>query len=268
MSENEFDYKEYSLKKLEGWVHNAISCSDATPQEIYDTIRKIVDEEYHSYKHRTGRCYELLALLNGNGNFKLSEVLAEREYYEGKEDSNKFVSCDKDDSSSECQKALNDFWEEHYYPEEAKDNGMRPWGHSDMEYLVANSNQYRTYTIDELKSIWGTDNSQYTEEELNAMCDKAESDEKAKSHNCPPTELTYEDAIAAGWTMTDDGFWFPPQKEDKVVKWQLPVEVDGLSGECYTYLPDDLLEAANLKEGDEVEWVDMGDFFILKKIIK
>jgi hypothetical protein len=49
------------------------------------------------------------------------------------------------------------------------------------------------------------------------------------------------------------------RKEDKVVKWQLPVEVDGLTGECYINLPDDLLEAANLKEGDAVEWVDNGD---------
>ena len=47
--------------------------------------------------------------------------------------------------------------------------------------------------------------------------------------------------------------------EDKVVKWQLPIEMDGLSGECYVQFPDDLLEAANLKEGDIVEWVDNGD---------
>lgn len=45
-------------------------------------------------------------------------------------------------------------------------------------------------------------------------------------------------------------------KEDKVVKWQLPVDFDGLSGEYYVNFPDDLLEAAGLKEGDTVEWVD------------
>jgi len=56
-------------------------------------------------------------------------------------------------------------------------------------------------------------------------------------------------------------------KEDKVVKWQLPVQVDGLTGDCYINLPDDLLEAANLKEGDQVQWIDRGDgSFEMRKI--
>jgi hypothetical protein len=69
----------------------------------------------------------------------------------------------------------------------------------------------------------------YTEEELNAMCDEA--------------------------------------SKDKVVKWQLPIEMDGLTGECYVQFPDDLLEAANLKEGETVEWIDRGDgSFELRKV--
>ena len=56
--------------------------------------------------------------------------------------------------------------------------------------------------------------------------------------------------------------------EDKVVKWQLPIEMDGLTGECYVQFPDDLLEAANLKEGDMVEWIPNGsDSYLLKKVI-
>jgi len=150
------DYKKYSLGKLEEWVHDTLSCAEATPQEIYDVIKKVVEENYYIYKDHASRCYELLALLNGNGKGHLS--------------------CDKDDPSPECQKSWNDFWEEHYYPEEFK---------------------------------------------------------------------------------------------DKVTKWQLPVEVDGLSGECYVNFPDDLLEAANLKEGDMVEWFDNGDgSYILKKCKK
>jgi hypothetical protein len=58
--------------------------------------------------------------------------------------------------------------------------------------------------------------------------------------------------------------WTP--KQDKVVKWQLPVEADA-SGEYFVQFPDDLLDAANLKEGDTVEWVDNLDgSFILKKV--
>lgn len=51
--------------------------------------------------------------------------------------------------------------------------------------------------------------------------------------------------------------------EDKVIKWQLPVQVDDAAGDeepiYYVNFPDDLLEAANLKEGDCVEWMDNGN---------
>jgi hypothetical protein len=216
-----FNYKKYSLEKLEEWVHDSISCEDVTPQEIYDLIKGVVSENYYNYKIHTERCYELLALLNGNGKGHLT--------------------CDKDDPSPECKNAWNDFWEEHYYPEEAKDNGMRPWGHSDMEYLVANSNQY-------------------TEKELNAMCDKAASDQSKG----------YQEMIDKGWEMTADGFWCKEtNKEDKVVKWQLPVEIDGISGEYNIQFPDDLMEAANIKENDLVEWIDRKDgSFELRKVTK
>lgn len=59
----------------------------------------------------------------------------------------------------------------------------------------------------------------YTDEEITAMCDAAE--------------------------------------KDKVKKWLLPVEQS--FDEYFVSFPDDLLEAANLKEGDKVEWVDNKD---------
>lgn len=56
-------------------------------------------------------------------------------------------------------------------------------------------------------------------------------------------------------------------KEDKVNRWVLPVQVDGLTGECYINLPDDLLERAGLKEGDQVEWIDRKDgSFEMRKV--
>ena len=150
---------------------------------------------------------------------------------------NKVLSCDKDDPSEECKKSWTSFWEEEH--------------------------------------------SQYTEEELNAMCDKAESDqekEKCREYNLREAEYydkraqldaTYDDMVAAGYTMTDDGFWIPPQKEETVKKWVLPTDVDGLTGDVIVNLPDDLLEAANLKEGDYVEWIDNGDgSYIMKKATK
>ena len=161
----DFDYKKYSLENLENWMHDALSCSEATPQEIYDVIKGVVSENYHIYKNHTERCYELLALLNsGVDNSKYQDYL------------NEILSCDKDDPSPECQGAWNDFWESSH------------------------------------------------QEHLNTQ-------------------------------------------EDKVNKWVLPVELDGLTGECYIRLPDDLLQVADLNEGDQVEWVDRKDgSFEMRKV--
>ena len=101
----------------------------------------------------------------------------------------------------EFDRKFKDAWQETVtkLKQEEADDYMRPWGHSDMEAL-----------------------SQYTDEEMDAMCDNA-------------------------------------AKEDKVVRWQLPVEEDTVNGEYFITFPDDLLEAACLKEGDIVAWIDNGD---------
>jgi hypothetical protein len=221
-----FDYKKYSLENLEKWIEDALSSAEASPQEIYDTIHKVVSENYYHHKHHASRAYELMEKLNGGVTF---------------------ISCDKDDKSPECQKSWSDFWEENYYPEES---------------------------------------SQYTEEELNAMCDKAASDqEKEKCREYNLREAEYYDKRAeldSKWKsvsvpskplyVSEDGdVWIPDNdvKEDKVVKWQLPLEVDGMSGEYYIQFPDDLMEAAGIKEDDLVEWIDIGGgSFELRKVTK
>ena len=160
------DYKKYSLENLENWMHDCMSSGEATPQEIYDTIHRVVEENYHIYKDQVSKAYELLALLNGNGKGHIKAF---------DDCVDKVLSCDKDDSSPECKGAWNEFWEENYYQEEVK--------------------------------------------------------------------------------------------KDKVVRWQLPVEVDGLTGDCFVTFPDDLLESANLVEGDKVTWIDNGNgTFTLRKV--
>jgi len=70
----------------------------------------------------------------------------------------------------------------------------------------------------------------YSEEDLNAMCDAAEEKENCREYNLREAEyytkraeldaqtkvdgysvsenpMTYDQMIAAGWTMTADGFW-------------------------------------------------------------
>ena len=90
--------------------------------------------------------------------------------------------------------------------------------------------------IDDCMPPWGHSDMEalrYTDKEMDAMCDNA-------------------------------------AKQDKVVKWKLPVEVenDYITGEKEYFItfPDDLLEAANLSPGDNVEWVDRNDgSFLLRK---
>ena len=172
----DFDYKKYSLENLENWLHDAMSSGEATPDEIYDLIMKVVRENYYHHKHHASQAYELLALLNsGVSNNKYQDYL------------NEILSCDKDDPSPDCKKEWTKFWEE------------------------------------------------------------------------PNPLFVSED----GDLFVDDIV----KKGDKVVKWQLPVEVDGLTGDCYIQFPDDLLEAADLKEGDQIEWIDRNDgSFELRKV--
>ena len=167
---SDFSYKKYSLEQLDNWVNDAVNCEDLTPQDIYDTIIKCVDESVKYHKKYYTKSVELLSLLKGNRpvNFETT------------------------------QSDWNDFWEEYYYPEEIKD----------------------TQEISQ----------HYTEEELNAMCDVAENKEKCREYNLREAEyytkraeldaqtkvdgysvsenpMTYDQMIAAGWTMTADGFW-------------------------------------------------------------
>ena len=180
---SDFSYKKYSLEQLDNWVNDAVNCEDLTPQDIYDTIVKCVDESVEYHKKYLTKSIELLSLLKGH-----------REVDFG--DEGNITLGDTSD--------WNDFWEENYYPEEHK---------------------------------------QYTEEEMNAMCDAAEEKEKCREYNLREAEYydkrlqldakhtskvdgysvdgiehsqyyydtgrnkTYDEMIAEGWQMTDDGFW-------------------------------------------------------------
>ncbi len=80
-----------------------------------------------------------------------------------------------------------------------------------------------------------------------------------KGYEKPDTESEEE--------SEDYDYEMPPQKEDKVIKWSLPVE-EAEDGEYYITFPDDLLEAAKLAPGDNVEWVELieNTYFLLRKV--
>jgi len=195
----DFDYKKYSLENLENWMHDAMSAGEATPKEIHDVIIGVVKENYYIYKQKTSQAYELLALLNGNGGWTYEDVMKEREYYEP---------------------------------------SMPSWGHSDLEYAI------------------------HHKEPLS--CDKDDT-----SPECQKSWTKFwEDAPVPLYVSEDGDIWAPdtvPKKKDRVVKWQLPVQQS--EEDYFVEFPDDLLEAANLKEGDHVEWVDNNNgTYTLRKV--
>ena len=223
----DFNYKKYSLENLENWMHDAMSAGEATPQEIYDVIVGVVKDNYYTYKHQTSQAYELLALLNSG---------VDNEKYQ--DYLNQILSCDKDDPSPECKGAWNDFWED----------SMPPWGHSDLEYQLREAEYYNK----------------------KSDLDK-EIAEIKKEGGYAWTPVGPKDGYPL-YVSEDGDVWIPDyvvKKEDKVVKWQLPVQQkieDGVD-DYYVQFPDDLLEAANLKEGDQVEWVDnRNGTYTLRKI--
>jgi len=151
------DYKKYSLKQLENFLYDAMGAAEATPQEIYDVIKGVVEDNYYTYKQQTANAYELLALLNGNGkghikDYDDTELMPYLQYTEEE------LIRDKDDTSKET---LSDAISRGNQIHQAIDDCMRPWGHSDMEAL------------------------RYTEEEMNAMCDAAKAKDKVKKWVLP-----------------------------------------------------------------------------------
>lgn len=60
----DFNYKKYSLEQFENWLHDSLSCDEISAQEIYDTIKNVIQEEHDIYKARVDHCSKLLDLLN------------------------------------------------------------------------------------------------------------------------------------------------------------------------------------------------------------
>lgn len=76
----------------------------------------------------------------------------------------------------------------------------------------------------------------------------------------------FDDKFQLAWQQV-----IKPASQVQNKKWTLPVQVDDAAGDAepiyYVNFPDDLLTAANLKDGDEVEWIDNGDgSYTLKKV--
>jgi len=169
------DHKDYALKQLENFLYDAMS-ADATAQEIYDVIKGVVADNYYVYKNATQKAYDLLALLNGNGEGHIS-----------------------------------------------------------------------SYPVSKLEEKLKTpiqQNLQYTDEEMDAM-----------------TASEEKELIVKGFVKVN-GFWQKPK-----TSWIVKIEMDGLTGDAYIPIPDDLSDIVGWNVDDELEWIpnDNGSY-ILRKV--
>jgi len=147
------------------------------------------------------------------------------------------------------------------------------------ETLLYAADEFLQYYLEEFdrkfKDAWAETVTKVHQEEysVSSTCDKDDTSPECKSawnsfweENYYPEEV--KDDCMPPWGHSDMEA-LSQQKEDKVVKWVLPIErkIEDDVDDYFITFPDDLLEAANLKPGDEVYWVDQGDgsFLIRKK---
>ena len=185
-----FDYKKYSLEKLQEWIHDAMN-SDASPHEIYSTIRQAVREEYYYHKDCISRASGLLELLSGHRPVT----------------DNITLQCNKDDPSPECRKSWNDFWEEYYYPEEYEKNKVKRWilPVEELRDEDTGEDEYCVTFPDDLLEAANLKEGDQVE-----WVDQGDGSYLIKK--VEKKTLNYQEAINAGWEMTGDGYWMPPQK--------------------------------------------------------
>ena len=155
---SDFSYKNYSLRQLDEWVNDAMNCEDLTPQDIYDTVIKCVDDNIEYHKKYLTKGIELLSLLKGNR-------------------PNVFDASAHD---------FDDFWYGEQYTEEEMD------AMCERAATENDKDKCREYNL----------------REAEYYAKRAELDAQHSEHwSNPGRNKTYDQMIEEGWTMTADGFW-------------------------------------------------------------
>lgn len=142
---------------------------------------------------------------------------------------NGHLTCDKEDASPEC---IGDY-------------DWFKWDY-DKVYVGPIAQEVK----EDCMPPWGHSDMealQYTEEELDAMCSAAEEEEYL---------------ISKGY-FKEDGYWRKPKT------WTVKVEMDGLTGDAFIPIPDELSDIVGWNVDDELEWIpnDNGSY-IVRKVTK
>jgi len=172
--------KNYTMEQLNAFLYDAINDEQIGANQIYETIIETVAEHTEYLQLQYEKSQELFDLLKGTA----------KPY---KSPWNQFIEDNKDEN--DC---------------------MPPWGHSDLEYASKHPEEDKPKTwilpVDDEgvvtlpedlleRSGWKEgDTLVYEVSNGNILVRKKE-------------PMTYDEMIAAGYTMTDDGFWISPQGE-------------------------------------------------------
>lgn len=210
-----FNYKDYSLEKLQEWIHDAMS-SDASPHEIYSAIREAVREDYDYHKNSASRAYGLLELLSGNRPVADKDLYDKRAKLDAQTYSDRFktqngVSYNEYTKARvEANSAWNDGFTQKYYQDivdkyEGKQDKVKKWVLPIEETKIAETDETEYFVSfpDDLLEAANLKEGDQVE-----WIDRGDGSYQLKKVKKP---MTYEEAYAAGWTMTDDGIWWPPQ---------------------------------------------------------
>ena len=173
---SDFNYKNYSLQQLDNWVSDAMNCEDLTPQDIYDTVVKCVDESVEYHKKYLTKSIELLSLLKGHRpvNFEVTEEDWADFWSEQTEISQHYT---EEDLSAMCDAA-----------EKTEKEKCREYNLREAEYYNKRAElDAKHISKSDGYSVDGIGHSQY--------------------YYDTGRNKTYDQMIAEGWQMTDDGFW-------------------------------------------------------------
>lgn len=58
------DYKKHALENLTNWLHDCVSCEEVSSQEIYETIKEVIEDNYKVYNNLATKCKDLMNMIS------------------------------------------------------------------------------------------------------------------------------------------------------------------------------------------------------------
>ena len=107
---SDFSYKKYSLEQLDNWLNDALNCEDLSPQDIYDTIVKCVDESVEYHKKYLTKSIDLLSLLKGHRSvdFDYTEIGETYDGWDYTATGEKFPQYTEEEMDAMCERAATE----------------------------------------------------------------------------------------------------------------------------------------------------------------